>query len=102
MKGGIANLSLFDKLFGNNFKNQSSNAVEEDEEIYYCDKCGREICEDEFWAQDYLCDNCYSDKYNDNTPSWMEEEENYGPDADHNGVCDHCGKSRKYGNCTCW
>lgn len=93
-------MSIFDKILGSVFGNHSNNVSEEDEEDCYCDNCGVRVSESDYLSQNFLCNDCYEDEYRDDTPSWFEEEEDYGQDADHNGVCDHCGKSRKYGNCT--
>lgn len=51
----------------------------------------------------------YDEEEEDDIPSWYQDQqeeerfrrEGYGPDSDHNGVCDYCGKSRKYHNCSC-
>ncbi|MEQ7804767.1 hypothetical protein [Priestia aryabhattai] len=94
-------MSIFDKILGSVFRTQSNYRDEEDEEIYYCDNCKSQVSESEYFAYNLLCEDCYDDKYRDDTPSWFEEIEGYGQDADHNGICDHCGKNRKYGNCTC-
>ena len=94
-------MSIFDKILGNVFKARSNYRDEEDEEICYCDNCNSQISIDEYFGYGSLCEACHDEKYKDDTPSWFEEEEDYGQDADHNGICDHCGKSRKYQNCTC-
>ncbi|WP_141236151.1 hypothetical protein V2I71_12565 [Peribacillus frigoritolerans] len=94
-------MSIFDKILGSIFKTQSNYRSEEGEETCYCDNCRSKVGESDYFANGFLCDDCYDDKYKDGTPSWFEENEDFGQDADHNGICDHCGKSRKYGNCTC-
>jgi predicted RNA-binding Zn-ribbon protein involved in translation (DUF1610 family) len=96
-------MSIFDKILGSIFNNStnSQHSEDEEEEAFYCDNCGSQISESEYFAWEYLCQDCQDEKHKDDTPYWLEEEEDYGQDADHNGVCDHCGQSKKYGNCNC-
>ncbi|MHC8965599.1 hypothetical protein [Priestia aryabhattai] len=94
-------MSMFGKILGSFFRTRSNHLDEEGEELCYCDNCNCRISISEYIVRDSLCQTCYDDKYESATPSWIEQED-YGQDADYNGICDHCGKSRKYQNCTCW
>ncbi|MFP7225668.1 hypothetical protein SFC42_21525 [Priestia filamentosa] len=76
--------------------------MSEYEEKAECEKCGGILEENEAFNfvgyDEEYCKDCYYDLLSEE-----EEAENYsGPDADSNGVCDYCGKSRIYNQCTCY
>lgn len=73
---------------------------EEEEDMMECANCGTSLNETEAWdfKGGNYCEDCYNILVGEE-----EDAENYtGPNADSNGICDYCGKSRIYHQCTCY